>query len=31
MQLVNVLKDLGNIDEDIMDNPSNDESYPQHT
>ena len=31
MQLVNVLKDLGNIDEVEMDNPSNDEAYPQHT
>ena len=27
-QLVNVLKDLGNIDEDLMENPSNDDAYP---
>lgn len=31
MQLVNVLKDLGNIDEEMMENPTNDDSYPQHT
>ena len=30
MMLVNVLKDLGNIDEDLVENPSNDDQYPQH-
>lgn len=28
MQLVNVLKDLGNIDEEMMENPTNDDQYP---
>ena len=29
MMLVNVLKDLGNIDEEMMD-PNGDDQYPQH-
>jgi len=30
MMLVNVLKDLGNIDDEMGETPANDEQYPQH-
>lgn len=31
MMLVNVLKDLGNIDEEMMESPLEDDSFPKHS
>ena len=31
MMLVNVLKELGNLDDEMMDNPAEEDQYPQHT
>ena len=31
MMLVNVLKELGNLDDEMMENPAEEDQYPQHT